>query len=259
MTNFAGFLCFYCLFRGITGLNVLIPIMVGWSHFPERKGLVTGILMSCFGASTSVFNIVCTAILNPENNTPSMQGEDSHKYFESYIAARVPYMLQSISLMSLAFGLLGVLMVPDLKPDPDQKEKVSMNRIFTSKVFVILISTAFFASSKLYSGYGLYILAAFKNFGLTKFEDDHFISASGALGDLINGFFRIIWSVLVDVANFRSIFYLVLAIQLALSSTIYVFTVNKWIYMTYIVASYMCEGTYFVMYPMVCCKIYGDK
>lgn len=94
---------------------------------------------------------------------------------------------------------------------------------------------------------------------MTKFDDDHFISASGALGDLLNGFFRILWSVLVDVANFRSIFYLVLALQLGLCSTIYLFTVNKWIFMIYIVGSYICEGTYFVMYPMVCCKIYGEK
>lgn len=259
MTNFAGFLCCYCIYHAAVGINYLIPIMIGWNYFPQKKGLVTGLLMACYGTSISAFNLICTALLNPENDPPNMLGEDSQKYFESYIADRVPYMLQTISLISLALGLLGSLLIPDIRPDPNPKEYVSMSRIFTSRVFMILLSTAFFASCNLYLGYGLYIPGAFKNFGLTKFEDDHFISAAGALGDLLNGFFRILWSVLVDVSNFRSIFYLVLVIQLGLSSTIYLFTVNKWIYMIYIVGSYICEGTYFVMYPMVCCKIYGEK
>lgn len=131
------------------GINFLIPIMIGWNYFPQKKGLVTGILMSCGGASISVFNLLCTSILNPENVTPNTLGEDSHKYFESYIAGRVPYMLQTISLISLSFGLLGVLLIPDIRLDSETKEYVSMNRIFTSRVFIILLSTAFFASCNL--------------------------------------------------------------------------------------------------------------
>lgn len=260
VTDFTTFSSLYCVMFSITnGMVYINSIVVTWSYFPENKGLVTGILMAAYGTSSSIYNLICTTLLNPENESPMILGENQHMYFHPEIANRVPSMLQTISLIYLTLGILGSLLISNVKPDIQSKDYIPFKSILKSRVFLILLSTAFFASCNLYSAYGLYIPGAFKNFGLTKFKDDHFISAAGAIGGILNGCCRILWSVLVDVTNFRSLFYIILFSQLILSSTIYLFTVNKWIYMIYIVLSFICEGTYFAMYPLVCCKIFGEK
>jgi hypothetical protein len=44
--------------------------MIAISCFPERKGLITGIVAGSFAVGAFVFNFIATAIVNPLNKKP---------------------------------------------------------------------------------------------------------------------------------------------------------------------------------------------
>ena len=41
--------------------------MISWSHFPQHKGRISGIIISGFGFGTTAFNLVATNLINPDN------------------------------------------------------------------------------------------------------------------------------------------------------------------------------------------------
>ena len=45
----------------------MAPLFAGWLHFPDRKGLVSGIIMSGFGMGVFIYSIVSNRIANPYN------------------------------------------------------------------------------------------------------------------------------------------------------------------------------------------------
>jgi OFA family oxalate/formate antiporter-like MFS transporter len=70
-TNCFWFIILYGMCGGLgVGIAYMIPIYTSWYHFPDRKGLVSGIIMSGFGLGIFIFNILTTNWINPTNWSP---------------------------------------------------------------------------------------------------------------------------------------------------------------------------------------------
>ena len=70
--NFWLFLFLYGVMYGIaSSVLYIIPIVTGWAFFPHRKGMVSGIVIAGFSFGSFVFNLVTTAIVNPDNKEPT--------------------------------------------------------------------------------------------------------------------------------------------------------------------------------------------
>lgn len=54
------------------GLVYYVPIVCCWEWFPEKRGLVTGIITAGFGFGALIFGFISTAIINPEGYKPSL-------------------------------------------------------------------------------------------------------------------------------------------------------------------------------------------
>lgn len=111
MPNFWLFAVFYGVIFGIiAGLAYMLPVHIGFSHFPNRRGLVTGSIVAGFGCGVLISNNIVLAIINPDNLPPTIF-EDNNKYFDANVADRVPEALRWLSLYFLAVGLIGALLV----------------------------------------------------------------------------------------------------------------------------------------------------
>ncbi len=56
MTNFWAFLIFYgVLFGAFSGFMYLPPVVVCCKYFPDKKGLIGGIVLGFYGMSTLIF------------------------------------------------------------------------------------------------------------------------------------------------------------------------------------------------------------
>ena len=70
-TNLPAFLCFYCIMNGLgCGCCYFVPLVCGWEYFPEKKGIVSGVILAGYGFSTFIFSLVSTALVNPNGDNP---------------------------------------------------------------------------------------------------------------------------------------------------------------------------------------------
>ena len=47
-------------------------MMLGWEYYPERKGVISGLVMCAFGLAAFIYGFVAQAIVNPEDEHPDI-------------------------------------------------------------------------------------------------------------------------------------------------------------------------------------------
>ena len=53
------------------GTTYIVPVHHGWLWWPERPGLVSGVILAGFGFSQLVFNNMAMALVNPDHEAPN--------------------------------------------------------------------------------------------------------------------------------------------------------------------------------------------
>lgn len=67
--SFVPFILCYGVIGAVgCGTVYMIPLICGWEYFPDRKGLVTGIVMSAYGFGSFAYTLIAQAIVNPDNH-----------------------------------------------------------------------------------------------------------------------------------------------------------------------------------------------
>ena len=83
------FIFFYCFFFPVgLGLSYWPPVICSWEYFPEKKGMITGLIIGAFGLGAFFFGFITNAIVNPDNLKPP-KGE---VFYPIEVAERVPRM-----------------------------------------------------------------------------------------------------------------------------------------------------------------------
>ena len=78
----------------------MIPLVCGWDYFPERRGLVTGVVVGAYGIGSAIFNQIARAIVNPGNVLPTIKSKDPDlKFFTPDIANHVPMMFRILVII----------------------------------------------------------------------------------------------------------------------------------------------------------------
>ena len=94
-SNFLQFMIIFCVSFGISaGLSYTVPLKIGWDHFPDNKGLVSGLILGGYGLGSFIFNIFCTLFVNPKN----LNVEKDGLYAES-VAENVPQMIKHLAIL----------------------------------------------------------------------------------------------------------------------------------------------------------------
>ena len=72
-SNVFLFFVLYALGFGVgKGFLYPAPLAAGWSHLSERRGLVSGLVVSGLGIGAFIFGMVVAQICNPNNEAPIM-------------------------------------------------------------------------------------------------------------------------------------------------------------------------------------------
>mmetsp|Transcript_17786 Transcript_17786/g.17490 ORF Transcript_17786/g.17490 Transcript_17786/m.17490 type:complete len:136 (+) Transcript_17786:188-595(+) len=74
-TNFIVFAILFALFGIGIGIAYLVPLLLAWEFFPQRKGLLSGIIVGAFGFGAFFFGFISLAIVNPSNESPTIHTE----------------------------------------------------------------------------------------------------------------------------------------------------------------------------------------
>ena len=106
--------------------------------------------------------------------------------------------------------------------------------------------------------YSLYIASVYKSFGSEKLGDS-VLTLAGSIGAVCNGGSRIFWANLQDYIGFKKVYFIIMILQIIVSSTIFFIRESAPIYVTWIALSFLCEGGHFSCFPTVSAKIFGLK
>lgn len=104
--TFEAFLCLFSIGYGIcNGLTYMVPMQHGWLWFPNKPGLVSGIIIGGFGIGTFVFSLVCTGLVNPDG-IDAVDGK-----FPDSVNERVPLMLKVFTVSNICIVLLALILI----------------------------------------------------------------------------------------------------------------------------------------------------
>lgn len=99
--------------------------MTAISCYPDKKGMVTGIIIGCFALGSFIFNFVATAVVNPENKKPLLSKTINgvvEKFFEEDVAKNVPRMFLILASIYTAIIIPALFMIKDTEKPSDNKE-----------------------------------------------------------------------------------------------------------------------------------------
>ncbi|KAL4470901.1 hypothetical protein ABPG72_005935 [Tetrahymena utriculariae] len=112
--KFYQFAIIYGVLNGIAaGCICFIPIYMGYLHFPNHKGLVSGINTCGFSFCAFLFGLLFTKLVNPDGLLQN-SNSDGYSYFDSdsiSVAQNVPEALRIIGYIFLSVSVLASLLV----------------------------------------------------------------------------------------------------------------------------------------------------
>lgn len=148
MENIYGFILIYCLVVGIPGgLLYMLPIVCGWRYFPDKRGLVSGLIIGGYGFGAFIFNFVCKAICNPDNLKPTEVQEENGvnvKYFTDVVGDKVPLMFQVLAACYCGLGIISTLLIRlpiDIDPEVMAATITENDRKAGRKAALVLLPT----------------------------------------------------------------------------------------------------------------------
>eukprot|EP00922_Rhytidocystis_sp_ex-Travisia-forbesii_P010738 GHVS01015728.1.p1 GENE.GHVS01015728.1~~GHVS01015728.1.p1 ORF type:complete len:558 (+),score=110.89 GHVS01015728.1:363-2036(+) len=118
LSSFSWFILTYGFTYGFgLGFAYTAPLVCALKWYPNRKGLISGIITAGFGGGALLFNFVQTSYINPYNVQPDDQPflpESTETYFSSdSILSRVPQMMAVLSSSYMLIQLGGVALLVD--------------------------------------------------------------------------------------------------------------------------------------------------
>ena len=106
------------------GLTHLQPLNVAMGWFPEKKGLVVGIIESGYGLSAFVFDQIQTAYINPDN---VMIGDDGY-WDNDEVLDRVPTIFVILGGVYLALQMVALTLITPPPPSLSDDYNLSSSR-----------------------------------------------------------------------------------------------------------------------------------
>ena len=118
VSSFYLFLSLFGIGWGICrGLTYTVPMHHGWLWFPNRPGLVSGIIIGGFGFGSLIFGKVAQVLVNPDN----LSADEETGRYPQEVNERVPRMLLILTMSFAAIALISILLIFPGKDHADVK------------------------------------------------------------------------------------------------------------------------------------------
>ena len=109
------FLCFSVGFGGSSGLLYLTLMYNGYKYFPEKRGLIGGILMGMYGLASLISNYIMLLLVNPDNVAPMKRPGTEDFFLPDEVSQRFPISLRYLSFYFLGMMTMGCLLIFEYK------------------------------------------------------------------------------------------------------------------------------------------------
>lgn len=196
------------------GLAYMTPMSNGFGWFPNRKGLVAGVILAGFGIGTFIFNMAQTAFVNPDNLSPL---DDSSGYFtQQSILDKVPQLFVFIGSIYAAMQFIGCCLLfkpPDINyrlvnNDKSSDERpilvdneMTLKRAVHTREFIVLFLVYGITTQGV-----LFVNSMIKEYGQIFIGNDMYLAWVGSMASIANSAGRLVWGLAIDRFTFTQCF-----------------------------------------------------
>lgn len=250
----------------VVGMSTLAML---WSHFPERKGMISGLLLSALVLSSSVSSFILPYLINPNNLSPDLvinHGVVTNHLYSEHVASRLPFTLRGLGFLYLAYGMLALPLYLPIKQSGhsvlasfEDNKCGSMRVVLRSRVYWCMFGLGFLSSCKYYPGFGLYMSSICKNFGQEIISNDRFFTYVNITNSVCSALFRIACAALMDKFGFHKVFLCILAAQLLLGYGYFFTRASKVVFLLASGLSLGLEGGIVATLLSLCGEMFGKQ
>ena len=179
--------------------------------------------------------------------------------YAKHIAARVPTLMLIIAACFAGLGFISVLLVRKNPSFEEQsilinQRELSIKEALCEKQYWILCLMDFLTIFPLFYMSSIYKVMGMQIGGY----DDKLLTWIGSIGSLANGLSIIVWGPLQDKIGFRSIYQIVICMELLVCALMPVIVnTNKHLYMLWVFMGFLGLGAHFVIFPNCIITIFG--
>ncbi|EAS03508.1 MFS transporter (macronuclear) [Tetrahymena thermophila SB210] len=280
LKNFALFTFLYGFVFGVfNGLAYMLPFNLCYTYFPEKKGIVSGVIAGAFGLGAAVWIWLVNGLINPDNIDPihtDPNDSDSPKYYPASVTDNLPRSIRIFAIVYFSIATFGSLLIEEPTKEELQQIEEEQNAQFEKlidgyeqhkevecenlkdglKTRLIYIT---FGLAAMYASFGAMLVANYKNYGLYLNFSSSFLSIVSTVGSISNGLSRFFWGAVYQKVPFKWIAILNLSLQCVISFTLRWASQVEAVYLIYITFMYFLYGGWYAVLPATITKIYGKK
>jgi OFA family oxalate/formate antiporter-like MFS transporter len=258
-TTLSAFMFLYAGLLGTgMGLGYTAPLVCGYKHFPNAKGIVSGCVLGAFGLGGFIFNKLGSALLNPEG----LAADPATKLYPPAVTDAFGDNFRKLSMVYFVFTLIAFPLIRMPRIDASTTRATvetsaawSVKDAMCTKTFWIMwLAIAVSAQG------GLYVSSSYKSIAINfpALHDDRYLASVGAIGSLTNGLMRPVWGFLYDRFGFHACFSVIAAIQVVVICVFPQLSASPPLYALGVVASYACLAGNFTLAPTETYKLFGN-
>ena len=259
-TRLGLFMLFYSVLFGTgVGLAYTSPMIAGWKWMPQSKGLVSGGILTGFGAGGFIFNLIGTKLVNPKGLNP-VNGAFPQEVYDNF-----PKMLRTLSLLYALTATIGSSMISE----PPVKVTTASTKTVASVLPGVGVSEALntpqfwlmWAMIIASASASLNVAASYKMYAMSSetLSGDSFQAAIGGFGALFNGGGRLIWGLIADKIGFKSSFTILTILQASLMLSYSFATGSRLAFAANTCMLFFCLAGNLALMPSAAQKMFGPK
>lgn len=118
VTQYHWFLVLFTVPWGFAnGFTYVVPLHLAWAYFPNREGLIAGLIVGSFGLGGFIFGLVSTSLANPDEVDSNVVDDRDREHavmpFDDDVAKNVPHMLRQLALIWTCIMLITMCLIQE--------------------------------------------------------------------------------------------------------------------------------------------------
>ena len=252
-----------------------------WKYFPEKKGLITGLVLCCFGLSPFAFTTLADLVINKEG-IPA----DNAGIFPDTVAIKMKDYALIMAIVQGGFGLLALLIMFPMdsveSTDKDDKKKEGEEKLIKNEETAEVekpkedtndsinekplkqaaLSFKFHMFNLMSVGtlfFGYFSTNTCRSFGSLNKINETYLQTMSKVCSFLNGLFRIAWGFVFDCLGIKSPYLIVVINQTVVSSSYYFSARNKYLYFAANLLENVTFSGHGTIAPPLVTQIFGMK
>ena len=264
----------YALFGFCGSLTYFQSLKNCWKYFPNKKGVISGIIFSCFGLSSFAFTSIGDLIINPKSEEKGEDGYYSEKISEKFLDY-IKFYIGCIIIMGTLSSILCFTYEEDKEEnfenefegesldltkennenknegqDNNKKENEKKEDKLTLKESLLQLD--FFKCLSIAGCtliFGFLLSNTYRNFGTRKNLGDKGMQILSKIFTLLNTFSRLLWGVIYDKFGFKIPYIIICINQIVCGVLIYFSSKNIYTYIIVVCFGVLSYAGHIILFP----------